>query len=259
MAKMFIVLALPVLTLIGCSGAEMGSGDAAENGSDSKVESATQKVTIGTFIPTWFVTNAFGFKIARAPSGVPYVWDWSSSNSTGFTGESCSGAGLNLRASCPFNGYIAPVQNFQIKGIGINPSNSHVYAWYSEGGPNGSTSEGTSDLLDRYHNRTFFTIPTCLAQNDRNITTMNQLLDADISPNGLVYYYWGSTVGNNVWRTVGTSSAPAANSTCTHVIVRSGPSLGELVSVAFAPGGNIEAYYGDGTVVSSSTSLNLRD
>jgi len=247
-----MVLALPVLSLMGCSGSEMGSGEIGDSNIERTAQSA-QEVTIGSFIPTWLVTNGYGFKIARAPGGVPYVWDWPG-NSTGSGGETCSGAGLNLRISCPIFGFTSPVNNQQIKGIGIHPGNSHVYAWYSEGGVNGSTSEGTSDMLNFYHNRTFFTMPTCLAQH--GITDMSQLLDADISPNGQVYYYWGSATTNNVWRTVGTS-VPSANATCTRVTVTT--VQGELVSVAFASGGNIEAYYASGQVNSSSNSLNLRD
>jgi hypothetical protein len=156
--------------------------------------------------------------------------------------------------SCPTFGFTSPVQLHQIKGIGIQPSNSHVYAWYSEGGANGSTTEGVSSKLDFYHNRTYYTMPTCLASH--GITTMDQLLDADISPNGQVYYYWGSALANNVWRTVGTS-VPSPSATCTHVIVRTFAGAGELISVAFASNGNIEAYYGDGNVASSSDSLSL--
>lgn len=229
----------------GCSGADI-PGTETSGASESNVASTAEKV-IGGWVPTTYASQ--NLKVARNPSLSPYEWD--DNGGCSFGGRVAHGNAGTFTLGTIFDGTWSPLSGLNacnLKAVGIAPNTSTVYAWWS----NGTVSHGTSTSFTS--GPTSVTFPSSLSVH--GITSWNQLLEADVSPNGQVYYYWGSAPSSNVWRTVGTSTAPQSASTATHVAAFT--FHGELVGISFNDStGNIEAWYADGTYDSSTDSLNL--
>ena len=240
------VVACAVL-LAGCSGVAPGS-DGAEL-EDGTLQVTSQALS-APFLPPRGLTVAqftsFGPKIARSPTWSNYAWDNNGvyrtktpSVSRGGTGNGAPeriryflGTQENYQASLP-----SPRTFDEIVGIGIAQNTAHVYTWWETG----KVTEGTSDQLARYATNTW-----------QGVHNLSNLVDADVSPNGLNYYYW--EVNNNIFeisRSVGTS---VRDGEATSVVTVPGKIL---FSISFQPGGAIEAWYTDGTVVVSGNSLFL--
>lgn len=232
-------------TLTACSGgtSELETGD----GQLGVTSEALQR----TFTPprglsvSGFVS--FKPKIARGPSWNNYEWDCNGNSATtrptvGRGGNSVANVNPGSFQLGNLEQYTTSLPNgFQcsdIAGMGIAPNTSHVYTWFRTG----LAAEGTSDDLKRY--RTF--------NWSGGSHDVRDLIDADVSPNGQVYYYFRRSNGlPGVERAVGTSaSAGLAQSVATL------PGT-NLFSVSFLPSGSIEAWYDNGTVVISPDSLFL--
>jgi len=91
---------------------------------------------------------------------------------------------------------------------------------------------------------------------------MDNLIDADVSPNGQVYYYW--RLGGTVYRSVGTSTdsgQQASSVFIPNVPLLSPPTPETLIAISFdAFSSNldhnfIEAWFADGSVQNSNDSL----
>jgi hypothetical protein len=236
-------------TQTGCSGVP-SSGTNAVSGDEVTVQATSEALsTWENFTPprglsvSTFVS--YHPKIARAPSWNNYEWD---SNGSPFTASPFTSRGGNSLGTLnpgdyqlgnlagPFTASM-PFDDSYIAGIGIAQNTSHVYVWYT----NNVVSEGTSTNFLAYSLHTNpWTGPTSLGN----------LIDADISPNGQVYYYWW--LNGIVQRSIGTSTYGGAANSLQSVTMTPGKTL---FSVSFLPSGSIEAWFTDGSAIVSGNSL----
>lgn len=228
----------------GCSGAEMST---VEGNPNEGVGTVHQEV-VGTWVPGTLPSR--NVKIARNPTLSPYEWDDGGNPNSG-SGHVCHGLAGSVSFFVvpePCGTYILPslYLNRDIRAIAIAQNTSHVYTWYS----NNTVSEGTSTDLAHYNGPIPFSRST--------IPSTMSLIDADVSPNGQVYYYWRDTSDanstTNVHRSVGTSTNAGTFTLLPAVKVADDT----LISISFTASGPIEAWYASGQWRRSSDSMDLQ-
>ena len=235
----WVVLAL-CMGLPGCGAGPDGSVEGDEN-----IASVREQIWIG-----WGTNSQMDIGkivgISRASQQMkPYAWD-----STGFV---CRGLawGTDVCGETRYP-YSAPGAFTSIVAVATANGSNHVYAWYSDS----KVSQGTSDNLSAFNGKVTFSRPT---KPGGGQFAMTDLIEADVSGNGQVYYYW--KLGSKVYRTTGTSNNGGINSGAAQVTVS--PDDGDIVGISF--GGidvdtgarPVETWYADGWYNQSTSSLNL--
>ena len=239
--------------LVGCS-AEVGTS-AGDEGVQSTGEPIQGLTWIGAHSPK--ATRGGILAISRAPGYVPYVWyddGWACRGSSDFWQNPD-----NLCAVAPWTFSSGGRSRSDIRAIGISQSDSLVYTWYNspDSITGGRVSRGTSDnltagwsgdLLPFWPSHLPGTVPALGL-----FFTMDQLLEADISPNGQCYYYWQRD--NVVYLSVGTSQT--SDQYQLPRVVTTAP-VGDFPIMGISFGGAyVETWYGSGKRNVSTSSLNL--
>lgn len=163
---------------IGCSG-----GSTQQYDLEGDVVAETKEALV---VHGWSPPYNQKFKIARNPTLSPYIWRDNQGPALS-TGKVCRGAASTWNFDLACDTYTLPYNpttgrqyvNRDIAAIAIAQNTSHVFTWWSDG----YVSEGTSVNLGYYDG----------ASGPRAFVApypLNTLIDADVSPNGQVYYYW---------------------------------------------------------------------
>lgn len=242
--RALVVLGMAVV-LSACSGEAVGEGDSDGTAAED-VGVIQQKVSVGSWTPGAFAPYTAGFAVAQN-TGRTYHWTTLPFGSSNYLYCNSPSFSPCSDPNATVLGYASPTHPSHIRAMGISKSNGHVYAFYdvnTTGGTGASVSEGVSNSLGSLST---FTVPVGVS--------IDNLLEADMSDNGLWYFYW--KVGNQVFRS--TSNTSTAGGTLSNVPVSVVST--NIVGLSFYTGSPalIFTYYGDSasSLTISTNSLNL--